>query len=91
MQFGTHAVRVSSLGDAQVGIGARRHLRQMGDAQHLPPRAQGLQQLPHRRGHRAAHTTVHFIEHQCRDLTRLARGHLHGQRDARQFTTGRHA
>ena len=45
-------------------IAEARNLRQMRYANHLAASRQYLQPLAHRRCRRAAHTRVHFIEHQ---------------------------
>jgi hypothetical protein len=39
-ELGRDLFRIASLGHPVMAIGARRHLRQMRDAQNLPPRAE---------------------------------------------------
>ena len=55
---------VADAGNAEMPRGARRHLRRMGDQQHLGGFGQALQPFAHRIGHRAAHAAIHFVEHQ---------------------------
>jgi hypothetical protein len=47
-------------------IGERRHLRQMGDAQHLVRCRQPPQPPAHRFRNAAADARIHFIEHALR-------------------------
>ncbi len=63
----------------------RRHLRRMGDEQHLRGFGQTLQALAHRVGDRAADAAIHFVEHQGGGRRGLGQRDLQGQREARQF------
>ncbi len=55
---------VADPGNAEMPRRAGRHLRGMGDQQHLGGFRQPLQPLAHRIGHRAADAAIHFVEHQ---------------------------
>ena len=66
----------------------RRHLRQMGHAQHLPIPAQTPQLLSHHFRHPAADAGVHFVENQRRDMGGMGGNHLNRQADPRQFPAG---
>lgn len=74
----------------EVLVALRRHLRQMGHAQHLARGAQGAQLLPDHLGHRAADTGIHLVEDQGRHVVQAEGRHLDGQADARELATRRH-
>ncbi|MNV03626.1 hypothetical protein D3C71_939030 [compost metagenome] len=63
-------------------------LRQMGDAQHLALLAQGAQLVPDDVGHGAADARIDLVEDHGGHCIQVQRGHLDGQRDARQLTAG---
>ena len=67
----------------------RGHLRQVGDAQHLAARAQRPQLPADDFGHGATDAGIDFVEHHAAPFVGHA-GHLHGQRQARQFAARGH-
>ena len=82
-EIARHAVAAARLGDAEVRVGERGDLREVGDAQHLPPRPEGLQQASDGRGHRAADAAVHFVEDQRGNMSGLRPDDLDRERDPR--------
>src|SRR2546423_684450 len=66
-------------------IGARRHLRQMRDAEHLALLAQALERPTDGLRHRAADAGIDFVEHQRADRRGLRRHQLDGEAHAREL------
>ena len=72
-------------------IRASGDLRQVGDAQYLPPLPKLLQHAADGRRDCAADAGVDFVEDQCRQLANFGQHDLDRQSKTRQLTTGRDA
>ncbi len=83
-----HRLRVAALGHPEVRIGECGDLRQVRDAEHLPARAQCLEEPSDRRGDRAADAGVDLVEDERRHFADLAGRDLDGERDPRQLAAG---
>src|SRR5437868_2945160 len=80
-------VALAALGNLDVMLALRCHLRQVGDAQRLVALAQRPQLAADDLGDATAHADVDFIEDQCRHTAVCARHDLDREADARELAT----
>ncbi len=78
------------LGDAELLAGARCHLRQVGDAEHLALGAELLQQAPDHLCHTATDARVDLVEHQRAGSQCGGADGAKRESDARQFAARSH-
>ena len=82
--------QVSAAGffDTVMMVCLRRHLRQVGNAQHLPFSTQQAQFLADDFRHATAYAAVDLVEYQGRNPRRFAHDDLDRQADTREFAAG---
>ena len=85
LDLGDRPAVALALGDPVVGIGVRRDLGQVGDAQDLVPAGEGPQAPPDRVRAATADPRVDLVEDEDRRLVRLGQDALDGQGDPRQL------
>jgi NCS1 family nucleobase:cation symporter-1 len=78
-----------NLGDDQVRLARRRHRRQVGDAEHLPPTPDLPHLVAHGMGRLATDVGVDLVEHQDRDVVLRGQHGLEREHHAGEFARGR--